>query len=95
MNQNLELLQIYKKINKFIESKLINASQRISVTTSETLKEYVSYLGVPKKWLHVIPPVVGNNYIDESTYTNDNSFGKKSINLIFAKATAANASFIS
>ena len=76
--------RLYKKINKFIESKLINASQRISVTTSETLKEYVSYLGVPKKWLHVIPPVVGNNYIDESTYANGNSFGKESINLIFA-----------
>ncbi|MCL9683550.1 glycosyltransferase [Legionella maioricensis] len=76
--------RLYKRINKFIENKLINASQKISVTTPETLNEYVSYLGVPKKWLHVIPPVVGNNYIDESIYTNSNSLGKESINLIFA-----------
>ncbi len=76
--------RLYKKINKFIEGKLINASQKISVTTSETLKEYVSYLGVPKKWLHVIPPVVGNNYIDASIYNTQGNSIKESINLIFA-----------
>lgn len=77
--------RLYKKINKLIEGKLINASQKISVTTLETLKEYVSYLGVPRTWLHVIPPVVGNNYIEGSIYdTKEHSVERESINLIFA-----------
>ncbi|KTD24334.1 Uncharacterised protein [Legionella lansingensis] len=77
--------KLYQGLNRWVESKVINASKKISVTTRETAQEYIKYLGVCDKWLHVIPPLVKSNYIYLDRYEKEEeSLEEKIIHLVFA-----------
>jgi len=49
---------IYNKLNKFIERKYFSLSDFISVTTSETMSEYLKLFPENKEKIKVIPPVL-------------------------------------
>ena len=49
---------IYNKLNKFIERKYFSLSDFVSVTTSETMSEYLKLFPENKEKIKVIPPVL-------------------------------------
>lgn len=77
--------RLYSGLNRYIEQKVMQVSQKISVTTSETAKQYIDYLKVQESWFHMIPPLYKSSNIMD---TNEQLLNFKTIDapirLVFA-----------
>lgn len=49
---------LYQRLSKSIEQRIMQTSQKLSVTTLETANEYLNYLKLEPYWFKVIPPLV-------------------------------------
>jgi glycosyltransferase involved in cell wall biosynthesis len=74
---------LYEKLNKYIERRVIQSSQKITVTTNETAEKYIAHLGAAEEWFHVIPPLVKGTYVFNDAREKATSV-KKTIHLLFA-----------
>lgn len=54
---------LYPKLNRRIEKRIIENSKKVSVTTVETIDEYVNKLKVDRGFFYVIPPLFDNYYL--------------------------------
>ncbi len=58
--------KIYKKINYFIEKKIVNYANAISVTNKIFFKKYIDLFPVSAKKIYIIPPLISLNNNDKN-----------------------------
>lgn len=76
--------RIYRGLNRYIERKVMNSSQKISVTNLETTKKYIAYLKVYDGWFNLIPPLIKTRNIVVDKVNENSNTDDKHIHLIFA-----------